>query len=103
MDKKPEIRTYYKPEGKELEALRWAYKRYQDMRESPDRHEAEKNWDKWEKQWEAHRSVRNAKEWQSTHYVPLPTSIIEPALAEIVDQTPQPLILPRGAEDQPKT
>src|SRR4030042_70932 len=102
MDKEPEIRSYYKPNDKEKDALKWVYKRYQDMKDSPDRKEAEKNWDKWEKQWEAHRSIRNAKEWQSNHYVPLTTSIIETALAEIVDQTPQPLILPRGAEDQPK-
>ena len=102
MNEEPKIRSDYKPSDKEKEILKWVYTRYQQMKDSPDRTAAEKNWDKWEKQWEANRSEKKRGEWKSNHYVPLTTSIVETAMAEIVDQTPQPLILPRGSEDTPK-
>ncbi len=101
-EKIAQIRKDYMPSEKEKETLEWVYKRYWAMRDAPDRIEAERNWNTWEKQWEGNRKAKDPKEWQSNHYVPLTTAIVETALAEIIDQTPQPLILPRGPEDQPK-
>lgn len=98
--KEPKIRTKYAPSDKEKGTLKKVYDRYEAMRDSSDRKEAEKSWDKSAKQWEAQRKDKEkATEWQSNHYVPLTLSIVETALAEIVDQTPQPLILPRSTED----
>ena len=99
----PAIRAVYNPKGKEADARKWVYDRFLAMKDSPDRKEAEKNWDRWEKQWEAMRKDKERRdEWQSNHFVPLTTAIVETALAEIVDQTPQPLILPRSSEDAPR-
>src|SRR3990167_4868584 len=103
IDKKPKIRSEYKPTDKEAEALERVYDRYQNMKDAPDRIEAERKWDKAIKQWEAQRKDRErGSDWQSNHYVPLTTAVVETALAEIIDQTPQPLILPRSSEDQHK-
>src|SRR3990167_2736454 len=105
LEKELKIRSKYKPSDDELEALKLVYDRYDDMKSSPDRTEAEKNWDKWEKQWESYRTERdtNAEDgWKSNHVVPLTTGIVESILAEIIVQTPRPLILPRGMEDAPK-
>jgi len=103
IDKKPKIRSEYKPTDKEAEALERVYTRYQNMKDSSDRIEAERKWDKAAKQWEAQRKEREkGNDWQSNHYVPLTTAVVETALAEIIDQTPQPLILPRSSEDQHK-
>jgi hypothetical protein len=74
------------------------------MKTSPDRVESEANWDRWEKQYEGWRSEKptGSTEWQSNHVVPLTAAIVEAALSEMVDQTPRPLILPRGQEDIPR-
>lgn len=56
-------------------------------------------WDRWEKQYESWRPGRSADDWQSTIVPPFTTSIVERALAEIIDQTIQPMIVPRGPED----
>jgi hypothetical protein len=98
----PTIRTYYEPTGKEKDMLERVYKRYTAMKDSPDRKEAEREWERGRKQWEAARSERSDDEWQSNHVVPVTTSVVESALAEVIDQSPKPLILPRGSEDIPK-
>jgi len=72
------------------------------MKYCEHRQQAAKNWDKWEKQWEAYRKEKDKDDWQSNHVVPLTTSIVEAALAEIIDQNWRPQILARGEEDKPK-
>ncbi len=101
--KEPTIRAYYAPSGAERDMTIRVYKRYWSMRDSPDRAEAEKEWTRGRKQWEAIREERAEDEWQSNHVVPLTTSVVETALSEIIDQSPQPLILPRGREDEPRS
>lgn len=98
-DKEPKIRQYYNPKGKEKEALEWVYKRYEDMKNSNHRQDSEKRWDMAAKNWEAYRKEKDMDEWQSNHFVPLTSSIIESILSEMVEQQPRPLILPRGSED----
>ncbi len=95
----PAIRSVYMPEGEEKRMLHRVYDRFQSMKDSPDRKMAEREWEKGRKQWEALREDRGDEEWQSNHYVPLTTSVVESAVSEIIDQSPQPLILPRGSED----
>ena len=96
------INALYKPTDKEQELRKWVYKRKREMEDAPDRQNAEKAWEKGERAWEAHRSDRDADEWQSNYYIPLTTSVIESILAEMVDQRLRPLILPRGPEDTAK-
>lgn len=96
------IRELYNPEGIERTMLIRCYDRYTAMKDSQDRKEAEKEWTRARKQWEAIREDRGADEWQSNHVVPMTTAVIESALSEVIDQSPQPLILPRGSEDIPK-
>ena len=62
----------------------------------------EELWDRWEKQYEAWRPPRDNNDWQSNIVPPFTTSIVEKALSEIVDQTVQPTVKPRGLEDIPK-
>lgn len=96
------IRLNYNPSDEEKEKIKHVYNRLEDMKMSPDRQKAQKKWDEAERQWEAYREPKAADRWQSNHYVPLTTSIVETALAEMVDQTERPLILPRSSEDAPK-
>lgn len=96
------IRSYYDPQGTEFQMLIRVYKRYTAMKDSPDRALASKEWERGRKQWEALREIRGDDEWQSNHYVPLTTAVVESALSEVIDQSPKPLILPRGQEDEPK-
>src|SRR3990167_1913164 len=93
---KDTIRSYYQPKGKEAEVLKMVYDRYQKMKDNPDRIRTMQMIDKWERQWESWREERSAlhkEDWQSNHRVPLTTAIVESALAEMIDQTPRPLIL----------
>lgn len=103
-DKTAKIRDSYLPEEKELETIRFVYDRKREMEESPDRAEAMKDADKWEKQYEGRMGWKakdaQKEEWQSRHTVPLTLSIIETALSEITDQSIRPLTLPRGTEDE---
>lgn len=97
----PEIRKYYKPTGKEEEMLKRVYRRKQQMEEGSDYLRASVNWDKWRKQWEAERQAPD-EEWQSNHIVPFTPAVVESALAEMVDQSPQNFIMGRSNEDKPK-
>lgn len=98
----PGIREIYKPNDSEKETIDFVYRRKEEMASSKDRKEAELEWTRAIKQWEAARIPQGQDEWQSNHYAPITTSVVESALAEVIDQSPQPLILPRGSEDQPK-
>lgn len=100
--KEASIKDFYDPKGIEKQMLIRVYQRYIAMKDSPDRKEAEKEWTRGRKQWEALREYRGDDEWQSNHYVPLTTAVVESALSEVIDQSPRPLILPRGSEDTPK-
>ncbi len=101
-DDTPKIRSVYNPKGKELEMLQRVYERLYRMRDNKKRQEAEKTWKKSRIAWEALRLERDPDEWQSNHCVPLTTAVVETALSEIIDQSPKPMILPRGSEDAPK-
>jgi hypothetical protein len=98
------IRSSYNPEPESLERqmLIRIYQRYCSMKDSPDRKEAEAEWERGRKQWEALREERTDEQWQSNHVVPLTTSVVESALSEVIDQSPKPLILPLSQEDTPK-
>ncbi len=98
----PKIRQFYVPSEKEKKLLKMVYDRHWAMKNAPDRKKMEKVWDKAMEQWEAHRPDREANAWQSNHYVPLTTAIVETALAEMEDQNSKPLILARSKEDEPK-
>lgn len=96
------INSKYKPSDKEQDIREWVYKRYQQMKDSPERQQMEKIWDKSEKAWEAYRKPLEDDEWQSNYFIPLTTSVVESILGEMVEQNPRPLILPRGHEDANK-
>jgi len=98
----PDIRKTYTPNEEEAAVLKHVYGRYTAMKETPDRIKAARTWEKSRKQWEAERHDRTEGDWQSDHVVPLTTAVIETALAEMVDQNGEPLILPRNQEDVPR-
>ena len=101
--KEPKIRQYYKPSDKEEELLAHVYDRYRSMKDNPQRHDAEAEWDEGEKAWDqANEEAKNLEEWQADYYVPMTTAIVESILSEMIDQSPRPIILPRSAEDKPR-
>jgi len=100
--KVPKIRGVYDPKGEEAEVLKMVYLRKTQMEQGTDRSDASKSWDRWMKQWDSWREKKNSDDWQSNHVVPLTFSVIEAALAEMVDNNSRPIILPRGSEDAPK-
>jgi len=98
--KEPDIRKVYNPSDKEKSVLKHTYERYYEMKEA--RSKFDKNWEKWEKQWEAYREPRGENDWKSNIYVPITTSIIEAELSEIINQELRPWVLARGVEDEAK-
>jgi hypothetical protein len=62
----------------------------------------ETQWRKWLKQYDAWRELKNPDDWQSNIVPPFTTTMVEKALAEIIDQTIQPTVTPRGIEDIPR-
>lgn len=98
----PGIYAYYTPTKLEKKMRDFVYDRKFAMESSKDRKDVEKEWRNGREQWEAMRRERSSDDWQSNHYVPLTTAVIETAMSEMIDQSPGPQILPRGSEDSPK-
>lgn len=80
------------------------YKRYSYMKagRSFNNENLETYWDRWEKMYEAWRPNRDDADWQSNIVPPFTTTIVERALAEMIDQTLWPIVRARGPEDVPK-
>lgn len=95
-------KTPYKPSDEEKKVIAWVYKRFEEMKTSPERKAAERQWKMGEAAWEAMRKPREEEDWSSNYVVPLVPAVVESILAEFVDQQQRPLILPRGEEDVPK-
>jgi hypothetical protein len=98
----PLIRTEYAPTGKEADVLKHVYKRYYEIRNDPKRTQVMTEIQRWRRNWEALRNERDPNDWQSNYFIPLTTSVVEQLLAEMIDQEPRPIILPRSREDKPK-
>jgi len=99
----PDIRTEYEPKGKEYDVLKYVYRRYYDIFNDPKRNEIIGNIDRWRRNWEALRTARDPDDWQANYFIPLTTSVVEQLLAEMIDQNPRPIILPRSRDDKPKS
>jgi len=97
---KADLNKIYKPSDKIQFDREKAYRRYAEMKMA--RSPFESQWDKWEKAYEAWRPSRSSDDWQSNITPPFTTTIVERALAEMVDQTVQPKIVARGPEDKPR-
>jgi hypothetical protein len=94
----------YKPDDKVQFDREQVYKRYAYMKQGRmiNGQNIEAMWDKWEKNYEAWRPNRDDGDWQSNIVPPFTTTVVERALAEIIDQTIWPMIRARGQEDVPK-
>ncbi len=103
-NRKATINSKYKPPEKIKKDRRQVYKRFSDMQNGRviNGENIEAKWDKWERQYEAWRPNKSPDDWQSNITPPFTTSIVERALAEIVDQTMRPKIVARGNEDKAK-
>ena len=101
-EEKKGITAVYKPTKLEEKMRDFVYDRYTQMCDSPKRQKAQKVWEKGREQWEALRKEKDLEDWQSNHYVPMTTAVIETAVAEVIDQSPKPMIMPRGFEDTAK-
>ena len=100
-NKQARINTKYNPSQKIQDDREHVYKRYSYMKAGRTMNgmNIEGLWDKWEKMYESWRPNKAADDWQSNIVPPFTTTIVERSLAEIVDQTIQPMITPRGLED----
>jgi len=99
----PKIRKYYKPSDAEEKSIEHVYDRFRSMRDNPLRQEAVKQWDAGEMAWDQYeKQDEKLEEWQAKYYVPLTTSTVEQILSEMVDQSPQPILLPLSNEDKPR-
>src|SRR3990167_3813233 len=100
-NEKAKINTKYKPPDKIQEYRKKTYLRYAYMKQGRqiNGQSIEPLWDRWEKQYESWRPNKSADDWQSNITPPFTTTIVERSLGEIIDQTLQPNVIPRGAED----
>ena len=101
-EEKTGIRAIYEPSKKEEEVRDMVYDRKIAMESSEKRQKALKDAEQGRKQWEAIREEQNSDDWQSNHYVPLTTAVVETAVSEVINESPKPFILPRGYEDVAK-
>lgn len=99
LKKGPEIRKIYKPADRERDLIRMVYERKRNMEDSPQRQQAIKNADYYEKLWECWRKDPEPEQWASNYEVPIVFSAVETALSEMVLQRIRPIIGPRSAED----
>lgn len=101
---KASLNNRYKPPQKIQDDREHVYRRYAEMKNGRyiNGRNIEADWDRWEKQYEAWRPPRNDDDWQSTIVPPFTTTLVERALAELIDQTVQPTIVARGPEDTVK-
>ena len=70
-----EIRKSYNPNEEETKILHHVYQRFGNMKDGRNRYD--KDWDKWEAQWESSRVEKKTGDWKSNIVPPLSTSIIE--------------------------
>ena len=100
------IRLIYNPPDDQRETLKYIYKdRYIAMKMGTDRLDASRHWDDWEKQyegWQKPRDLSADTTWQSKHVAPVTSSVMQTAIAEMVDQNIKPFYVPQGVEKQPK-
>lgn len=98
---KAKINQVYNPPENIQFDRKMVYERYTAMRNARyiNGQNLEALWDKWEKQYEAWRPNKSPDDWQSNIVPPFTTTVVERALAEIVDQTIQPKAVARGPED----
>ena len=97
-----DINKRYNPPQQIKDVRQSVYDRYQDMkngRKLPGGGNIEAKWDQNMKDYEGWRPPRNADDWQSNIVPPFTTTIVEKALSEVIDQTMQPKVTPRGPED----
>jgi len=99
--KEPSIRKVYNPNKKEYGYLKHVYQRKEEMADA--RAAFDKDWDKWQKQWDGYRQPREVDDWKSNINVPMSSSVIESQLSELIGQDLIPWTLPRGVEDEPKS
>jgi len=102
--KKGKTTSGYYPTDEQAQTFQFVYRdRYRMMKESRDRTNFMRDLDKWERQWEGYRVIRdeNKDEWQSNHTVPMTISVVQTAVSEIVRQNIRPFFRPRGPADQP--
>ena len=97
------IRKYYSPSEKEEEILEHVYDRYRSMKDNPQRLNAVNEWDRSQQAWDQYsKQDEELEEWQAKYYVPLTTATVESILAEMLDKSPSPIVLPRSVEDKAK-
>lgn len=97
---KAKIRESYSPKDEELEQLQHVYKRKHEMAEG--RNKYDKDWDKWEKQYESYRPEKSADDWKSNIVPPVSTAVVETIMSEINQYDLEAPIKPRGEEDIPR-
>jgi hypothetical protein len=95
------INNLYKPPEEIQRDRESVYRRFTDMQNARVMNGVSLDtlWDKWEKQYEAWRPNKSPDDWQSNIVPPFTTTVVERALAEMVDQTIQPKATARGPED----
>ncbi len=98
----PNNRNKYTPTQREMDMIQWVSKRKHQMEDSKERQRALKIWDQGEKQWAQWRSQDRREDWQANYVVPMTTSVVESTLSEMIEELPQPFIIPRGDEDEPR-
>lgn len=97
--KTPDIRQIYNPSDEVKKRIDYLYTRKRQMEDSEDRQKYMSKIDKWEKQWEGWREMREEGDWQSNHVAPITLSVVQTALSEIVKQNLRPFIMPRSSDD----
>lgn len=97
---KAKINSSYQPSEENQKIRELVYRRFHEMKMG--RSQYDKDWDKWEMQWEGWREEKSADDWQSNIVSTLSTSIVETIMAEVQQYDIEPPIKARGYEDIPK-
>jgi hypothetical protein len=94
------ITKIYSPSEEEERIRKHVYDRKRQMGDA--RSKFDKDWDKWEKQWDGFRAPKDRDDWKSNINIPITSSIVESMLSELNNQDLMPWVNARGSEDETK-
>lgn len=90
----------YTPTKKEKKQILTIQDRFEKM--SRKRGDWESDWNEADKQWQMYHTTRQEDDWRSDLKLPTAMSIVEAALAEMIDQSPGIVYMPREPGDKEK-
>ncbi len=101
LDPKPVINGGYNPNKRRRHIRRTVYTRFYDLRDEPNRKEAEEDWDVADKEFTMYAPPREPDDWQADLHLPDAFSAIQAQMQETVERKARPHLIGTEESDEP--